>query len=313
MRIGIYKPFKKVFFLDDDSDLSAVSYEVVNTFKILQGLGHEVFMLSPTDDPSVRGDPDERYDRIILFSGSFELDPLGYDVVRKLRYMTDRLDFMFTDMRLTPRNEDWQQFDHVYTQSSSHEFVNKGCKRFNHAHQYAHIAQLIAYGFPGFSNTVVEAIRGKDIEFYFGGTERGRLAAFLEFVHRPGHVVTTKSSSLAIDNRVGRRAYLELMGRSKFSVVIADEDYNVCRFTTPRFYEHILRDVVPFVHTEFDPDGAICPVDHFLRVENYIEMRGKMSAVLADVGLHRELLEEQRARITPEMAAGKNFAAVVGV
>jgi hypothetical protein len=321
MRIGIYKPFKTVYFLNDDVDNAAWSYEVVNTFKILQGLGHEVFMLSPCDDVSLRGPIAETYDRIILFSGSFELDQLGYDVVTILRGMTQRLDFMLTDMRLLPRKEQWSYFDHVYTQSTNATYVNlfgELCSSITQAriglgprHEYAHIAELLCYGHPGHRNTVQQAIDGKTIELYFGGTERGRLKSFLEFVWRPGHLVTTKSSSLGIENRTGRREYLRTVGQSKFSVVIADDAYNQAHFVTPRPYEVWLYDVIGFVQREFDPDGVIVPTDHYLRVDDYIDMRKKMLEINQNRELHVELLEWQRSQVTLPKLKGENFAAAV--
>lgn len=312
MKIGIYKVGKRVMFLDDDADTAAWSYEVVNCFKILQGLGHDVHMLSPTDDPSVRGEPSGPYERIILVSGSFELEALGVDIVHTLRHMTPRLDFLFTDMRLHPPYKMWHLFDNVYSQSTQGAVVIGG-SYVDVGSTYAHIADLIAYGFTGFTNTVEEAISGKDVEFFFGGTERGRLQSFLEYVWRPGHVVYTKSASLAIENRSGRHEYLDTLSRSKFSIVIADEDYNTAGFVTPRPYEAWVRDVVTFVEKDFDPDAMIVPKNDYFRVANYVEMRRKMAELLNDKTAWAAALEVQRSRITNAICKGERFARVVGV
>jgi hypothetical protein len=108
--IGIFKPFKKVFFHETAEETAAWSYEVINLMKMLQSTNATVKILSPTDEPSVEGSRKDYYDRIIVVGGVFANEPA--DLLFCLRKQTDRLDLLITDLRLIPNNQDdWKLFD----------------------------------------------------------------------------------------------------------------------------------------------------------------------------------------------------------
>lgn len=313
MKIGVYKPFKKVFFGDDSQDTAAWSYEVANMAKIFARRGHDVVMLSDTDlkngqferisvpDPIFTGkfahiDGAGKLDRILLFSGVFEKDIHGPGVIDLLRKNTDRLDFVLTDLRLLPPSVYFGMFDNVYTQATSPLEGIGGV--------YGGIAELrcLDHKF----ESVTESLRKKKAShrFYFGGTERGRLDDFLEYVWRPGHVITGKSDTLGFDTRVDRKEYLDNLAKAKFSVVIADVDYNKNRFITPRHYENIQHDVISFVDREFDQDVRLVDMTDWRRVDDYTEMHGKMKELDGDFNRYMQLLLRQRQEIRPEFVDG---------
>jgi hypothetical protein len=299
MKIGVYKPFMPVYFDDDKDDMNAVSYEVVNVAKIFAERGHEMVMLSPTDlhrmDTPLHNirdanEEDDRFDRIILYSGSFHLDENGDGIIPKLRKKTDRLDFLLTDLRLLPENRALlHEFNHIYTQATRPIFGDD---------TYGGVAEFYPY-----QKAEVEP-GTKDIGYYFGGTERGRLDDFLEYVWRPDCLVTTKSATLGINNRVNRHEYKDLLDRAKYSVVIADEEYNDRHFITPRHYENISHNIVSFVDSKFDPDAHIIPHDDWRRVNNYIELREKINHLEANPLERERIAMEQWKEFKPEFVDG---------
>lgn len=305
MNIGIYKPFKKVFFHDDKEDNAAWSYEVVHTAKILAGKGHKVYILSETDlvdgvfDNIFVGSMDNTYDRIILWSGTFSLDKYGEDVIPKLSAMTPRFDFMLTDLRLVPENKTmYNLFDHIYTQATRPIPGIPAEKQ-----SYGGVAEFLPYKHH-YNVTVEESLLLKKTAFYFGGTERGRLMDFLEYVWRPNHVVTTKSAFLGLENRVTRDQYMSLLDDTTFSIVIADVDYNDNYFITPRPYEYYIHDIVCFTDNKFDKDGKLIPLDSWLRVNNFKEMKEKINYLEANPAEHIKWVAWGRSQITPEHVSG---------
>lgn len=301
-KIAIYKPFKKVFFVDDREDTAAWSFEVVTVAKIFAERGHTVYMLSETDlkggeFPNIHvGSMKEKYDRIILFSGSFSLDPAGDSIIDKLRVITPRLDFLLTDLRLVPSTPTYyDKFDNIYTQATLPLEDIGG--------QYGGVAEFLPYKHE-FKCTVEEAIKRKNIEFYFGGTERGRLDDFIEYVWRPEHTITTKTEFFNLNNRVTRDQYMILLEYSKFSIVIADVEYNENHFITPRPFENWMHDIIGFVDQKFDPDGHLVATDDWLRVSNYKEMKEKIEEVKKNPSLHVSLLKSQREMITQAITSG---------
>ena len=303
MKIAIYKPFKETFFHDDTKDNAAWSYEVVNCARILvEHGGHEVYILSETDlmdgiIPGIfRGDVEDTYDRTIIWSGTFNLDPLGDSVIKKLRARTDRLDFILTDFALLPEDHAlFEEFDNIYTMASRPIPGIGGV--------YGGLAELRAYHVE-FRETIPEVISRKRTEFYFGGTERKRLADFLEYVWRPGHVITTKSAFLGIENRVDRDEYFRLLDDAKYSICIADEQCNDNYFMSPRPYEYFAHDIICFTDMKFDPDFKLIPQDSWLRVSNYKEMREKMWELNDSPEKHEEMLAWQRSQLTPDKVDG---------
>lgn len=292
MKIGIYKPFKKVFFYDDSEDTAAWSYEVTHLAKIFAKNGHEVHMLSETDYddklPGIKvGDKHEEYDRIIIFSGVFEKDKHP-NIIRQLRKHTDQLDFYFTDLRLAPKH-DMELFDNVYTQSTR---MNK----------FGGVSELLCFGHEW--RKLEEMIQKKDIHYYFGGTERGRLKDYLEYVYRPNCLITGKSDTLGFDNRVPRNVYMNLLDRTKYSVVIADVDYNESGFITPRHYENIMHDIISFVDAKWDVDEKIVKHSDWRRVHNYAELLEKMKELDKNPQKYISLLKSQREEIKETFISG---------
>lgn len=298
MSIAIFKPYKQVFFHNDNEDTAAWSYEVVNLAKILARNGHRVYIISETDlidmtfENIFVGDINSHYSRIIIFGGTFAEDKYDEAIIEKLSKQTKRLDFVLSDLALTPQNiNSYKYFTNIYTMASQ-PISNIGGT-------YGGLAELRLYDI-----VLPKEIPEKTIEFYFGGTERKRLDDFLEYVWRPGHVVTTKSKFLGIENRVTRSEFLKLLSSAKYSICIADEICNINHFMSPRPYELFCHDIIAFTDSKFDIDGKIIPKDSWLRVKNYKELREKMNELNANKEKYNEIIKWQRSQLTEDKING---------
>jgi len=314
MNIAIYKPFKKLFFIDDREDNAAWSYEIVNMSQILIDHGHEVFIISesdlgsiPTQDlltkyPHLHYYPNAikdraKFDRILLWCGSFALDKNGQNVINLLKEMTNRLDFALTDAKLVPEDATlFSFFDTIYLQGTRMIY-----SELDHC---GGLSELLLYKFK-YPRTLDEAITAKDIEFYFGGTERDRLDDFIEYVWRPGHLITTKTKFFGIENRTPRDEFKKTLDRTKYSVVITDIENNKNAFISPRPYECYIHDIVAFFDYKYDPDEYYCKHDDYRRVHNYKEMRIKMNELNSNPELYRNILAMQRSYIREDFVNGE--------
>lgn len=297
MSIAIYKPFKKIYFHDLSDDYAAWSSEVTKLATILADRGEEVYIISDTDlKPDFHerihsGDVQENYDRVILFCGSFKLDEKGDDIIEELRPRTSRLDFIITDLSLLPDDpEKLDYFDNIYSQATTPMELT------SHRDQYGGLIEITAFGHE-YDRTPEEAIKQKTLKYTFGGSERNRLHDFVEYVYRPDCVFYAKSDRLKFNTRVSRTDYLQAMYDSIASICIADTHYNANHFITHRPIECFLTDTVCFTDSKYDPDGAIIPLDSWLRVSNFIELFDKIEELKNNEEKWVEILNWQRSQI----------------
>jgi hypothetical protein len=318
-RLGIYKPFKKTFFLDDKEDEAGWSIEVTVVAKIFAERGWEVEILSDTDLISYTLHADgkqydirkgyvydnKQYDRILLWSGAFELDKYKDDIFKTLKEKTEVLDFMYTDMRLLPSTGNvFQYVRNIYTQSKNYIAINNLGNQNSGKQKYGGIAEIRPYKCK--FKDIRDSLNYKDggINYYFGGTERGRLKDFIEYAWRPGCKLTTKSAFLNINNRVTRDVYLNNLYATKYSIVIADEDYNEHNFITPRHYENILHDVISFIDDKFDRSELLVSLKDWRRVDNYMQLQSKMNELDGDNDRYVKMILDQRKEIKKEYIDG---------
>lgn len=294
MKIGIYKPCKKVYFYENVEDHAGWSFEVVNFAKIFADRGHDVYILSDTDlvdnelphiyhkDLSL----DDDYDYIFMFCGVFNIFDIS--VSHDITTRAENVCYIYTDYNLTPN--DISLYDCCYTQS----------KRYG---TYAALEQLVVYH----ANIVNDNYK-KDIQFYFGGTERDRLDDYLEYIWRPGHLIHGKSKFLDFNNYIPYSEHVETMRRTKYSIVIADVTYNQFGWVTPRYYENILNNIICFVDHKYDKDNLLSlPATDFRRVSNYKELREKIKILEENPQMYKEILCRQQKEITPAMLSGENI------
>jgi len=95
-----------------------------------------------------------------------------------------------------------------------------------------------------------------------------------------------------------------LLDRVRFSITIADEEYNRNHFITPRPYEHAHHNIINFVDDKFDPDYHLEPCDSFYRVGYWEELQNKMKIIRDNQELQQLRLLEQRTRILPQFING---------
>ena len=292
MRIGIYKPFKRIFFSPSNDDYASWSRDIVPIAKIFAKKNHQIFILSDTDLNTTkyknihRGTLSEPYDRIFFFNGYIKGNEIG--ILEKLRTKTKRFDLILTDLKLKPYRLDL--FDNIYTQT----------KRDN---KYSGIVESIFYNVK--LDSLTKTIRKKNILYYFNGGERDRIEDFFEYVWRPDCKIHGKSKMLNFDNRVGFYKSMEVLKKSKYSIVIADTSYNENGFITARYYDNILADVITFVDYKYDLDEILIKKSDWRRVHSYPEMKEKMIFLEKNQTQYFNLLKKQRTEIKKSYMTGE--------
>ena len=287
MRIGFYKPLKKIYFKENKEDHSSWSIECVNIMKILAANYNKVYILTETDYEEnmidhITAVPPVKLDRIFVMNGNF-VNPAEEEQL--LLSYNCPIDIIVTDLALF---HDWPFIREKYSQSKQLGI-------------YAHIEenQLFQY--------VPSEKYKKTIDYYFGGTERKRTKAFFEYIYRPNCLWKGKSQSLNIIDYVPEKKHLSYLNKTKTTIVIGDETYNHIGFVTPRFYECIIHNVVCFFEYDFDPDELIISKKSWFRVSSYQEFYTKQKQLLNNEELWKAKLQEQQALITYSMIAGSNI------
>lgn len=288
MIIGIYKIGRKIYFSENAEDHSAISTEVTQIIKIFASRGHEVHIISPTDYTpgsidNVHTKYDGPLDMIFIWNGV----GLDIDILEMLKYRSKDLRFIVTDLSLLPDKSFFKYFKRIFTQS----------KQFG---EYGYIEEHECYGYKKGKWT-------KDIQIYFGGTERGRTADFIEYVMNPEVKWHGKSETFNIKNYIPYHEHVEMMKRAKYSIIIGDEAYNKIGFITPRYYECIRYNVIGFVDSKYDPDEILISHDNFRKVKNFKEMKEKIELLENNMSLYQKIFNEQRDQITQDKVFGGNI------
>lgn len=262
MKIGFYKVGLPVYFKQEDH--RSWSVECRNLLKVISELG-EVYLMSENDyeGPTYYQWEGQTLDRVYVMNGPGEIPMFACQDVR----------LFITDLALVP--SDPSRYSHIYSQS---KLIG----------EYACLEQNALLSEIGTSQSKV-------INFYFGGTERKRTKDFFEYVWRPGHLWHGKSDSLGLRDDVPFDEHRDLLAKTRFTIVIGDEEYNKQGFVTPRYYECLLQDVLPFVDLKFDEERLI-PIPEELRVSSYIEMYNKMNMT----EIERVILLEQAKKMLPK-------------
>jgi len=268
MNIGFYKIGKKIYFKDNEDDHASWSTEVIRTMDLFHVSGHNIYIVSDTDyDGDVfKTEVDcGKLDRIYVFNG------VG-DAPLNVFSMSNDVRLIVTDLALVPK--DSSRYTHIYSQSKQ-------------VFRYCGLETLPV------TDIRTSMIEDKSIRFYFGGTERGRTATFLDYVIRPGHEWHGKSHTLDVRSYIPFHKHIEKLKKTKYTIVIGDEAYNKVGFVTPRYYECLAYDVLPFVDKGFDKDRLIS-IPSELIVDGYADLYKKMTYYDMHEAEYEDLLQKAK-------------------
>ncbi len=292
MKIGIFKPGKKICFQSNEEDHSAISIEITRIIQILAQYGHNVFILSGTDYIKDSIKNVKRWiplnkdfpmlDKTLIYNGP----GLDADLVSATFDISRQVDLIVTDMGILPDQATLKLFNTIYSQSQ--RWQTYGAIQEHECYQYVPMSYI------------------KKTHIYFGGTERGRTKDFFEYVHRPDVKWFGKSQTLGIKNYIPYNQHIEEMKRAKYSIVIGDEIYNLNGFITPRYYECIRYKVIPFVDMKYDPDEIMIKMDDYRRVGSYLEMTEKIKELDSDIYKYMAILHKQEEEMKAKID-GKNI------
>lgn len=269
--LGIYKPYKPIYtnrqYNNDMVNYSGAIDTITDFAKDYQ----DVVVLSNLDGKYQLDNYHNKLDEIVLFCGVHAKDPAGEDIFKKLRDLTDRLIYINDDINLYPSNMKLLDYaDEIYSYSSSKifDFLPELENKFHTISPLLSVyPQYLRY-----SNVSLPSYRDRNIEVFYGGTEGDskRFAGILEFVIRPEVVFKLKSRRLNLDNRVPHFNLDSYLERTKYTILLADENMYNFNFVTTRFFEYAMRGVFTVAHRDFDAMNIETP-NTVPRVNSYLE------------------------------------------
>lgn len=296
MKIGIYKPYKKVCFNDDDEKM-LISYEVVNLMKIFAKHKVHTYLLSEADCTTVNNkyihidNTPQHFDRILMFCGKMT----DVNIEQKLKQQCDVLDFVMTDYLLQPNTT--QYFNNIYLQTKRKVFENAKHVNLEYLKCYEHIPQQMT----------IDTLQNKTIKTLFGGNERQRLNYIEKYV-KHFDVLLGKIPSLNIDNRVSNVEYKKLLNNTKYSIVFSDDIYNDIGFISHRLIENAMHNIYSFVDEKYDLDEQHILLNDFCRVSSEKELFDKIQYLENNPEEHLSLLKKQLSTLlTKDALSGKTI------
>lgn len=291
MKIGIYKPYKKIYFDESDEDTSSWSLELVNLAKILAKHNHEVYITSPTEynesieniySSSLTSCP--QLDVMFVSNGVFKLNDISEKkFFEMIKHKVDKKILLETDLTLSLNNHTHKLYTKIFSQSQKENVL------------YTHLEKLALYN----SHIQDNKNDNRNIDLIFIGHERDRLKKFLEYVNHPQVTWFGKSDYLKINNKISKKQLPEILSNSKTSIVFSGDIQNQNGFVSQRYFENCLYGVINFVDADYDKDGLIISHNDWRRVRNFDELRFKSKVVCQDTGIFNHLQQRQFDEIKP--------------
>ncbi len=269
--LGIYKPYKPIHsnrqYYNDMVNYSGSIDTIMDFAKEYQ----DAVVLSNLDGKYQLDNYHNKFDKIVLFCGVHARDPAGESIFKKLRELTDRLIYINDDINLYPSDMKLLNYaDEIYSYSSSKifDFLPELKNKFHTISPLLSVyPQYLQY-----SNVSLPSYQDRNIEVFYGGTDGDsrRFAGILEFVIRPEVVFKLKSRRLGFDNRIPHDNLDPYIERTKYTILLADENMYNFNFVTTRFFEYAMRGVFTIAYKDFDVMNIETP-NTVPRVSSYLE------------------------------------------
>ncbi len=292
LRIGFYKPTKKILFFDDEGeDKAGWSTEISQMIHVLEEHSNaDVSIWSDTDNVQYKPKTRDACDILFVYNGKFNEPDYSYIKNFDAKFKV----LCITDMDLIPRADFVKTFDVVLSQSTT----NKATKL--EKETYYPFESLICV------NKDINT-ENKVLWYFFAGGERNRLEKLLDYVWRPDCHYVGKAKSIGHDNRIPFKTVMNYLRSAKYSIVFADPTYEEANFLTQRYWECLTNDVVAFVDNDYDKETSLVAMDDYRRVNDYRDLRRKM----LELDLHRDvlndILEKQRLEVSKWSSGARHF------
>lgn len=279
MDISIFKPGRPILFEDAFRyDTSGWSAEIKGFIYLLEKIGHKVNIISETDNEDYKFEM--KPELIFVFNGLFS--DQTYATLRS--YDCPKV-MCVTDLSLL-WERDIGDILAVIGQGPSYIKLSNGSTLDTH------------YPFHAMLCMKYERKERKKLHRYvFGGNERNRLKKIMEYVYRPGCIWFGKSAFIGFRNKIPFDEMQKTLEQTKYSIVIADKEYDEVGFCTQRYFELICNDVIAFIDNDYDNKSMLVNQTDYRRVEDYIDLYDKMRFLDEDKNMYEEILDEQRKQI----------------
>lgn len=282
-KIVFYKPGKPILF-NEENDTAAFSRENVNLINFLLDTNNKVLILSETDNTILKTNKVDFCDILFISNGVLSENEEEYIQSINSKYKI----LLSTDLTLTKMFN--FSYDYILTQTKYDLSNIAGYPKGKYI--YAHLEKIFLLNRDVNYNIFNNFNNKKDI-IYFAGDERDRTDDMQEYIWNKNNVIWNgKSHTLNIRNKVSIKEVEENYKKYKYTIVIADKEYNKYNFVTQRFYEASINGVIPFLDSKFDQDNLILAKNHFLRVNNYKELNEKINYLQKNDNIYQFVIND---------------------
>jgi hypothetical protein len=306
-KIAIYKVGTNFSLTANDTNFA--QQEIKNVINILRVNGNSIYILgdNKTEEDTFNNlakikfvnyakPIKEEFDYLLVFNGPYPRNIINeYENLKHMTKFAKKSFFIVTDLRIKLYDQFHELFDKVLTQSKRQLNSIKAKQAYSGMPQSILFDTSFSASFNILPNT--QQVK-KDKLIVFGGNERNRTKDFIEYIIRPNVEYYGKSSTFSPeDNRLPTQEYMKLFRRTKYSIVIADKEYNQNGFITQRYYECLANDVIPFVDYKYDQDNIAIKQDDFRRVYGYEDVLKKIKILENDRGKYDEVIRRQQLEV----------------
>ncbi len=278
MNIGIYKFYKDLYINSELKNSAEHGYsamlatEVWNFIDVLKERNTNVTVLSSYKGQyALDNMQNEKFDKIIVFSGKFSKDKYGEKVFKTLKKMTDELIYIVIDIRNEPKTNVYKYVDKLYAVS----FMPYG--RMFYAKKVDSLSAVYA-AFHIYENIFTPYEEQKTNLFYYdtNDTDDRKYREILEFIYRPGFVFYIRNAKNIPSGFASFNTHFEYLKKSKFSFATNLEKLYRYGLVSGRIYENIIFGMLTFTTPEYDKHKLEIN-DNELKVRNFSEMLEKMN------------------------------------
>ena len=303
MRIGYYKLNTLLSDALTKEDKNGMYKEFLLLYRLLKDnsaiIKDEVVLLDKINLKS-----NDYYDAIFVLNGIIT-DNVIEEIIN-IKKHTNKMFYILTDLRLVPPENIINLFEIIYAMTIFP--ITK-----TQMQCYSKMQELPLYGANIETiNYFYDNFDKKQKLFIFGGGFKNRKEKIIDYILNNNFEYYGKGelNGKFFDNRVSINEYYDLLGKTKYSIAIADKENNETGFVTWRYYENILKGVITFIDFEYDKFDLIeldKEAKEFLRVKNGNELIKKINILESNADLRQNILYAQRKLITINKINGRNI------
>jgi hypothetical protein len=265
--IGIYKFYKDIYIDENTFNVDTFGYSAIiaketwNFINILKRKANITILSSYNGKYNLDDMQNERFDKIIVFSGKFSKDKYGEKVFKILRKMTDEIIYIAITIKNEPQTDIYKYVDKLYAQ------MFKPYGRMYHA-KSVEIMSNIWSAIDNYHHIHIPYEENKTNLFYYDTNDADayKRKEIFEFIYRPGFTFYIRGVPEITPQYASIKTHEEYLKNSKFTFVTNSKKLYQHGLVSARVYENIFFGVLTLMPLHYDKY-------HFERFDNELRVK----------------------------------------